>query len=336
MIATLSSASNSQTTWPGSRPSLCSLLMWMASDSYHWLHDGFQHHAPPPGEETLTDVHIRHLRQAMGNRVKAIQFNKAEESRNGADWELWIHNQSHGVGLRIQAKRENQTGQYGFDHWLKEQNALQCDLLIHHASRTQCLPVYLLYNHQYWGTDRRITNSLCSHTASDHSHHGASLVSARQVQAQLFQPRISHIRIRNSSLPWNQVLCDRRVPVSSHDPSGFGMLQTIRRTVDALGRFGREVLESSAPAGLSTPSHARGGTAGLQGAHVPEQGAEAREEAGDLVARPLPEHVRALMDNHTGWAAEYPVPTRCAVLYDITEPPESQYLGFGDGCVRVR
>ncbi|MGW3209355.1 DUF6615 family protein [Streptomyces sp. NPDC001135] len=331
-----SAVGGAQSVWPGRRPSLCSLLMWMASDTFDWLHDGWRHHAPPPGEETLTDVHIRHLRQAMGHRVKVIQFDWTRESRNGADFELWVHNRTHGIGLRVQAKRENSTGQYDFAHWLARQNAAQCDLLIEHASRTQCVPVYLLYNHDHWAVDRNIAKWLCNHAASDRSHHGCSLVSAHLVQDQLSRPRISHKGLRNSSLPWNQVLCDRRGAAPAADPQGFGTLHSLRGAVGALDQLGRGAMTCSDPVGPDGADGARGGMPGLPDGDVFPRGERNAGADTGPVLLPLPDHVFALMDNHTGRAARYPAATRCVVLYDVTDPPEPESDGFGQGCVRVR
>ncbi|MFD4476480.1 DUF6615 family protein [Streptomyces sp. NPDC058471] len=331
--------------WPGQRPSLCGLLKWMASDTFHWLGDGYRH-APPPGEETFTDLHIRHLRQAMGNRLKVIQFTKRQESFNGADWELWIHNRSHGIGLRIQAKKQSRRGQYGFWYWLPERSALQCDLLIHDALATQCMPVYLLYNHgRPWPIDRGVAKGLCSHTASDRSHYGCTLLSAFHVQAALFRlvidndlhdhyRHISHQRLRQLSMPWNQVLCDLQTTKGTGDPRGVATLKEIQQRSAALERSGLEALGWVDPEGFSTPSHVRRSVSDLGDA--PELRTRLEETPGageaETVLRPLPRRVLRLLEADAPRPPEPDVPTSAVLLYDVTDSEEP--AGNDLGCLR--
>jgi hypothetical protein len=295
----------------------------MASDSFQWLSDGYDQHSPAPGEETLTDVHIRHLRQAMGHRIKVIQFTKPQESRNGADWELWIHNRFHGVGLRLQAKRADARRQYGVDHWLHRQNAYQCDLLINHAPLVGCVPVYLLYNHTTWDVDPAAEKWLCGHTVPDGSHHGCSLVSAYQVQSQLFnlatgvRRNLDHVGLRASSLPWNRVLCDERVPIAA-DPRGTAALTEMLTAVHALDKSGRAALPSVPP--CPTPSHAWSEHPEFELARplFADHSDETAPKA-PMRLKPLPAHVQVLL---TMPSDERPraldVPTRGVVLYDVT------------------
>ncbi len=325
-----------QTVWPGSRPSLCGLLKWMASDTYHWLGDGYGPHSPPPGEETFTDVHVRHLRQAMGSRVKVIQFNKEQESFNGADWELWIHNRSHGLGFRIQAKRESKEGQYGFRYWLKERDAFQCDLLIHDALVAGCIPVYLLYNHEAWAIRKDAAQMLCGHTAPDLSHYGCSLLSAHHVQAQLFGQAlgvsrwISHVQLREMSAPWNQVLCDLKGKSGARGPRGTGMLKAIQRRAEGMERSGWATLQSVDRGDFASPSHACGGTPEVSvGSWL---GDATDGEVREPVLRALPERVLGLLEADPLRPPEQPIPTRVVVLYDVTDGEET--VNHLVGCVR--
>ncbi|MEV0259532.1 DUF6615 family protein [Streptomyces sp. NPDC050732] len=325
--------SREQTVWPGMRPSLCALLKWTASDTYHWLRDGYGPHAPPPGEETFTDVHIRHLRQAMGSRVKVIQFNKEQESFNGADWELWIHNRSHGLGFRIQAKRESKERQYGFRYWLEERDAFQCDLLIHDAQAAGCIPVYLLYNYEAWAVRKEAAQLLCGHTAPDLSHYGCSLLSAHQVQAQLFRQalgvsrRVSHVQLREISAPWNQVLCDES---GAQDPRGTGPLKAIQRRAEAMERSGWATLQSVDRGDFTSPSHACGGTS--EASVGTWFGDAAAEEVREPVLRTLPDRVLGLLDANPLRPPEPQTPTRAVVLYDVTSAEET--MNDFVGCVR--
>ncbi|AZM56375.1 hypothetical protein DMA15_30475 [Streptomyces sp. WAC 01529] len=321
--------------WPGQRPSLCGLLKWMASDTFHWLGDGYRH-APPPGEETFTDLHIRHLRQAMGHRLKAIQFTKRQESFNGADWELWIHNRSHGIGLRIQAKKQSRKGQYGFWYWLHERSALQCDLLVHDALITQCVPVYLLYNHRGpWTVAQGLAQGLCGHTASDQSHYGCTLLSAFHVQAALFRlvidndlyghyRNISHQRLRQMSAPWNQVLCDVQEPKEVRDSRGVATLKEIQRRSAALEQSGLEALGRVDPEGFSTPSQVQRDHSDLGDAPELRTRLDETPARGDAqtALRPLPQRVLRLLEADDPCPPEPDVPTSAVVLYDVTDAEE--------------
>lgn len=325
-----------QTVWPGSRPSLCGLLKWMASDTFHWLGDGYGAHTPPPGEETFTDVHIRHLRQAMGSRVKVIQFTKEQESFNGADWELWIHNRSHGLGFRIQAKRESKEGQYGFRYWLEERDAFQCDLLIHDAQAAGCIPVYLLYNYEWWAIRKGAAQSLCGHTADDRSHYGCSLLSAHHVQEQLFNQalgvsrRISHVQLREMSAPWNQVLCDLKDNSGARDPRGTGRLKAIQRRAEAMERSGWATLQGVDRGDFVSPSHACGGNPEVSiGTWLAD---ETSQKAREPVLRTLPNRVLGLLDSGPLRPPTPVIPTRGVVLYDVTDVEES--VNYQVGYVR--
>ncbi|MBJ6640365.1 hypothetical protein H4K36_25410 [Streptomyces sp. DHE7-1] len=308
----------------------------MASDSFHWLKDGHRD-SPPPGEETLTDVHIRHLRQAMDGRIKVVQFNKAQESRNGADWELWIHNRSHGVGLRIQAKRANARGQYDVAYWLPQPEAYQCDLLIQHAFLAECVPVYLLYNHLTWSLNPEASQWLCSHTAPDDSHHGCSLLSAYYVQSQLFGVtagcNISHRGLRNASLPWNRVLCDERTTEVTADPRGFGILEGLLTAVHALEKDGKATLP--ARPSTATPSHAWSDNPRFQLARpLSDERGEDHEGGGEPQLRPLPERVLALLYSAPGEEPYQPdVPTRGVILYDVTDVDAPRAQQPHQGCL---
>ncbi|MFG2716942.1 DUF6615 family protein [Streptomyces sp. NPDC048416] len=307
----------------------------MASDTHHWLRDGYGQHAPPPGEETFTDVHIRHLRQAMGSRLKIIQFTKRQETLNGADWELWIHNKTHGIGLRIQAKKQDRRGQYGFWYWPKGSPALQCDMLIHHALATQCVPVYLLYNYrQPWPIDQGWASVLCGHTAPDRSHYGCSLLSAFHVQASLFRfvigfdvhdnyRQISHQRLRGLSTPWNQVLCDLQTSKEKRRSRGVAVLTDIQKRAETLERSGLAALGHVDTEGFPTPSHVR---RSRHGRDVPDLrtrlGETPTEQPSEVALRPLPERVLRLLEADPARPPEQEIPTRAVVLYDVTDAGE--------------
>ena len=360
---------------PGNRSSLCSVLLWMASDTFRWLESGYRN-PPAANEESFTDMNVRHFREFLDRRVKVIQFDKSRERVNGADWEMWIHNRSHGIGLRIQAKKADTGGRYLFDHEVRKQRAYQCDQLIQHAAAVACVPVYLLYNHWAWqgGAQEKAADAglLCGHIAKDGSHHGCTLVSAHDVQAELYRRQknrnIRHKRLWESSLPWNRVLCDERLPRAQR--RGNAALRGIFAAVQHLDASGREAVADTLPGEQRT--HATGrATSSVRDAATPQSTACARSsggrstpsrrvtpshmrwgedafaqvpyedtsEAADAVLEDgpqvLPEHVHALLDAHELEPPPPPVPTRCTLLYDVSDDVGNELPADSFGCVTL-
>lgn len=283
---------------PGNRSSLCSVLLWMASDTFRWLESGYRS-PPAPNEESFTDMNMRHFREFLDRRVKVIQFDKSAERVNGADWEMWIHNRSHGIGLRIQAKKADRYGRYLFEHAVKKQRAYQCDQLIQHAAAVQCMPLYLLYNHWAWdgGEQDKAANAglLCGHVAQDGSHHGCSLVSAHDVQAELYRRQqyqnIRHKRLWQSSLPWNRVLCDERLPHTRR--GGEEVLRSIFTAVQHLDGSGRAAVAGALPSQRRVRANGRTFSSARDAATSQKSvGDESRGERSDPSRRVTPSHMR--------------------------------------------
>ncbi|MER5759906.1 DUF6615 family protein [Streptomyces sp. NPDC002082] len=322
-------------------PSLCEVLLWMAGDTFHWLYNGHHRYPPAPGEESFTDMNIRHLRQFTGDRVKVFQFNKDQERLNGADWEMWIHNRSHGVGLRIQAKKAAKNGRYPFAHVVKKQNVYQCDLLVQHAHAVGCVPVYVLYNHGgQEGADERQSvpaGLLCGHVAADGSHWGCTLLSAYRVQSEIGRKldghSLRHSVLAGQSLPWNQVLCDRRDPAESRAPrSGHDVLRGMFAAVQGLTRSGLK--QSPEYSAEPTPSHGTWGDAAY--ADTPyEEGIDPMAVLRDG-PRPLPAHVLQLLEAHEAEPPPPPVPTAATVLIDVSDEVPPEPWNPSEGCVRYR
>jgi hypothetical protein len=318
------------------QPSLCEVLLWIASDTFHWLHNGHHRYPPAPGEESFTDMNLRHLRQFLGHRVKVFQFNKDQERRNGADWEMWIHDRTRGVGLRIQAKKASKRGQYPFDY--KD----QCDLLVQHALAVKCVPVYLLYNH--WDRDgggeeaAAQVGLLCGHVAADGSHHGCTLLSAYRVRREIGRKAgghyVRHAQLRAESLPWNRVLCDRRgASAAPSSNSGREILDSVFGAVEGLTLMGWDPL----PAGSAVRTSGRG---------IPQEAAYVRGQDRDDVddaltslgsgPRRLPPHVLQLLEAHEAEPPVPPVPTMATVLVDVSDYRVQTFPEPFEGCVRSR
>ncbi|MGA5065371.1 DUF6615 family protein [Streptomyces exfoliatus] len=334
--------------WPSAgsqatqQASLCEVLLWIASDTFHWLHNGHHRYPPAPGEESFTDMNIRHLRQLLGSRVKVFQFNKDQERQNGADWEMWIHNRSHGVGLRIQAKKASKHGRFPFDHKVRKQNAYQCDLLVRHALAVRCVPVYLLYNHWDWqgGDEAEAARAkrLCGHVTPDGSHHGCTLLSAYSVQSEVGRKAhgysLRHKVLWGESLPWNRVLCDRRSTTgSSPSRSGADVLTDIFTTVKGLTLMG--LARASTHSSELTPSRGTWGDAEhVQSLH--ENGADNALAVLRDGPHRLPPHVLQLLEAHEAEPPPPPVPTVATVLVEVSDERARTLPQQFEGCVRYR
>jgi hypothetical protein len=307
------------------QPSLCEVLLWIASDTFHWLHNGHHRYPPAPGEESFTDMNIRHLRQFLGDRVKVFQFNKDQERQNGADWEMWIHNRTHGVGLRIQAKKASKQGRYPFDHKVKKQNAYQCDLLVQHALAVRCAPVYLLYNHWDWegGDEEEAAQAgrLCGHVVADGSHHGCTLLSAYRVQSEVGRKvdghSLRHKVLWGESLPWNRVLCDHRGTTNaSPSRSSAEVLTDVFTAVKGLTFMGL----ARSPTYSSGPTPSRGTWGDVAYAQTPY--VDGVDDALAILRdgpHRLPPHALRLLEAHEAEPPPPPVPTAATVLVDVSD-----------------
>lgn len=92
-------------------------------------------------EETITELTLLNLAAVFQGHGLLVQpFTKAQETRNGADWEFWFIQGARSVGLRVQAKRLFPNGNYAS----LEPGGSQNRKLILHAGR--CCPVYIFYN----------------------------------------------------------------------------------------------------------------------------------------------------------------------------------------------
>ncbi|MFA7766703.1 DUF6615 family protein [Streptomyces sp. NRRL S-448] len=321
--------------------SLCEVLRWIAGDTFHWLRNGHHHYPPAPGEESFTDMNIRHLRQFMDRRVKVFQFNKDQERRNGSDLEMWIHDGSHGVGLRIQAKKASKAGSYPFDHVVKKQNAYQCDLLVQHAQVVGCVPVYLLYNHWSWDGGDEVEASqkglLCDHLAPDGSHQGCTLLSGYRVQSEIGRKldgyNVRHKVLWGESLSWNRVLCDRRAPGNSSPRFSRDILNDVFTSVRGLTLMGQD--RSPEHSAEPTPSHRRWGETAYANAPYAD-GVDATVAVPEEGPDRLPSHVLRLIETHEAEPPPPPVPTMATVLVDVRDDRAQKPAKPFEGCVRRR
>lgn len=148
-------------------------------------------------EETVTETILLQLAvqfQASGLRVRP--FTKAQETKNGADWEFWFAQGSRAIGLRVQAKRLFPTGIYAS---LKP-SGTQTHILIQKSGR--CHPVFVFYNdHQTYPASE--PQCLCGDYYGP-SYRGCTLASAQTIRRQKSNDAS---KLAELTIPWHCLLC---------------------------------------------------------------------------------------------------------------------------------
>lgn len=140
------------------------------------------------GEETLTDILILDLAAwEPSGRLRVHQPTRIEESRTGADLEIWIRvGRNSTVHLVIQAKKLGPRGRY--DHlnpYAGGGSIRQIDRLDYHASCVDAIPMYLFYN----DVDNAQASSCwhCCQQTCDERQTGCTLVPSWRVRTSLSQ-----------------------------------------------------------------------------------------------------------------------------------------------------
>ncbi|MFE7075768.1 DUF6615 family protein [Streptomyces sp. NPDC057620] len=218
--------------------SLCRTLRDCAERTFERLTSGYLK-GIAPGEESFTEFNLQDIKAAHSNQVSIRLFTHQEEALNGADWEWWFFTGNTGFGMRVQAKRAKHNGSYDLRYRIN--GRLQSDLLIEDAAESECLPVYVFYNHTTWPATRNRADSAstrCSHSSPDQRHLGCTVTSALTVQRTLLQPRTSTAYVRRHSKPWHTVLCDG-------DSNAIPSLLVPQRRISQLHRKAAEELEHS-------------------------------------------------------------------------------------------
>ena len=186
--------------------SLCRTLRACAKQTFEDL--AMDHaHGSPASEEEFTKKNLRRFRRFHEDRVQIQEFHRSEEARNGADWEWWFRSGTRGFGMRVQAKRMNPGGSYKLKYTV--QGRLQSELLVEDAQASDCLPVYVFYNHRNWTPntlDRAVFD--CPHGSGEQAHLGCTIVSAHTVRAAILDHKLGPRYARQQSMPWHTILCD--------------------------------------------------------------------------------------------------------------------------------
>lgn len=159
-------------------------------------------------EETITETLLLRLAAKFQGKGLHVQpFTKAQEKRNGADWEFWFAEGTRAVGLRVQAKRLFPSGAYQSLDPLGQ----QLDNLIRQSG--DCFPVYVFYNNP---RSYRDFNNGCDCSAyHGPSYFGCTLAAASAVSNTASSD--AHI-LASVSIPWHCLLCESGRPAGQSLP----------------------------------------------------------------------------------------------------------------------
>jgi hypothetical protein len=157
-------------------------------------------------EETITETLLLNLaKRFQGKTVRVRPFTKAEETKNGADWEFWFMEGQQAVGLRIQAKRLYPSGRYDA---LYPKRAQTKALM---SKSGDCFPVFIFYNDSQ--SYDFIEPNCCCRNWRGRSHLGCTAASAYTVAR---RNNKDAAKLAPYTIPWHCLLCPKR---SSHGAS---------------------------------------------------------------------------------------------------------------------
>ena len=149
-------------------------------------------------EETITESTLLNLATGFHGHGLLVQlFTKAEEKKNGADWEFWFVQGTRAAGLRVQAKRLFPSGAYDS----LNPSGPQITTLI--SSARNCCPVYVFYND---ASVYRSSSPRCScGEYRAHSYLGCTLAPATAVARAASNSASS---LQEITIPWHCLLCE--------------------------------------------------------------------------------------------------------------------------------
>jgi hypothetical protein len=155
------------------------------------------------GEESITDFFVLELKKLENSGNYQINtFTHNQESKNGADWEIWLTGKSgQWLGLRVQAKVISLNGtEYKYLHY---KNGIQTEKLIKTAKKNKVVPLYCLYS--YWG-EEKVTSPLSRPAAkSNVKLFGASILCAKVVKS--LEPKKKLDDVINNLIPLSCLFC---------------------------------------------------------------------------------------------------------------------------------
>lgn len=191
------------------------LLDFLAVRTWDMLTDGHDLQISI-SEETITDINLLEIRRSNLRNVAVVKFPKLVEAKSGADWDLWIGNDSDGwLRYLIQAKKLHlRTSKYvHLRHYHLDERGnkiLQIDQLYKFALQTGAIPAYCFYN---GGNDLLDRGSVLAgeHAKDISTIYGCTISSYYAVRAQHDSRNhgsktFASLHPRNHSFPWSALV----------------------------------------------------------------------------------------------------------------------------------
>lgn len=127
------------------KPYICPSFIYQSIKTWNWIKSG-NISGITLSEESLTDFNLLELTLRHPNNIKTQKFTKNQESKTGADWEWWIYESNHWIGLRIQAKKLYSNSSL---YESLNESETQIEKLIKRASTNSIplIPLYVFYNY---------------------------------------------------------------------------------------------------------------------------------------------------------------------------------------------
>lgn len=190
-------------------PTLCESFRSLAFRTYeHMGRANAVGHQPL--EETFTDLNILELKARHATEIHSRLFSKAEEGKNGADWEWWLTNsaRSKWLGLRVQAKvLQLKSDTFAHIHYRSGRSRIyQSTKLKRECAAEGLIPLYSLYVYEV--PVPSAPNRQCGSFAHSPESYGCSLISLKHVEAlQKAGEKKDRISVLSEAIPWHCLVC---------------------------------------------------------------------------------------------------------------------------------
>jgi hypothetical protein len=182
--------------------SLCATFEALAERTWHYL-DAAQQTEIRIGEETLTDINLIDIQRRHEHEVLSVKFTRAQESKNGADWEWWFLWRGYAYGFRLQAKKLYPKFAYTS---LYGDGRTQATTLLTTAIADDVVPLYCFYNYEP-NSDSSDWPGLPARTPIEQM--GCAIAPAQAVEAEVVGRRASPTieRLAPYEEPWRVLAC---------------------------------------------------------------------------------------------------------------------------------
>ncbi len=176
------------------------------------------------GEQSITDVNLLLLQDAVPDRIRVVKWSAPEEgSRSGADWDWWIATPRHFLRLRIQAKKLMVSeGRYHQLGYTTKKHGRQIDLLRASAKADGCIPFYCLYN--AWSGIH--IDSRCPGAGPQQERLGCALTPAAEVHKLIAASKNKALDAIPTAHPWQCLF--------SHEPVGASKGDLVERVAASI------------------------------------------------------------------------------------------------------